>query len=276
MARLPNFFLAGAPKAGTTSLYHYLDQHPQIYMSPIKEVNYFAAEIREHNFEPHLRPNVARDAPLLREYLAGPMTRKRSGGIVTEWVDYLQLFRNATNQKALGEASVCYLWSTTAAERIAERIADAKILVMLRNPVDRAFSDYLQGFGNGTIRWSFREHIRRNREHRSGLFALHYPFLEFGFYYEQLARFVDRFGRNVWIGFYEDFQHRPNQVMRDIFEFLDVDAEFSPDISRRYRESNGADQMDPADRRYLVDLYRDDVRKLSGLAGRNLDAWVTI
>ena len=276
MPRLPNFFLAGAPKAGTTSLYHYLDQHPQIYMSPIKEVNYFAAEIREQNFEPELRPGVAHDASLLREYLDGAMVRKRSGGIVTEWADYLRLFRNAGDQNALGEASVCYLWSATAAERIAGRIPNARILVMLRNPVDRAFSDYLQGVDNGAIRWSFREHIRRNREHRSGLFSVHYPFLEFGFYSEQLARFLNRFGRNVWIGFYEDFQHRPKQVMRDIFEFLDVDVEFSPDMSRRYREANGAEEMGSEDRCYLIDLYCDDVRKLSGLVGRNLDAWMTI
>ena len=57
-AREPNFFIVGAPKAGTTSLYHYLDQHPDIYMSPIKEPCFFSSEIRPENFEAHLRPRT--------------------------------------------------------------------------------------------------------------------------------------------------------------------------------------------------------------------------
>src|SRR5450755_4155671 len=113
MSRLPNFFIVGAPKAGTTSLYHYLDQHPQVYMSAIKEPNFFSAEIREKNFDPKLRRGVARDVRGLREFLSGPMRQKRFGGIGADWEDYLRLFANATNQSALGEASVCYLWSPT-------------------------------------------------------------------------------------------------------------------------------------------------------------------
>src|SRR5882762_3511359 len=124
--QLPNFFIVGAPKAGTTSLYWYLDQHPQVYMSPIKEPNYFAAEIREENFDPKL------DTRGLREFLSGPMREKRFGGIVADWEDYLRLFASANNESALGEASVAYLWSPTAPQRIAGRIPDAKILVMLR------------------------------------------------------------------------------------------------------------------------------------------------
>ncbi len=188
MPRLPNFFIVGAPKAGTTSLYSYLDQHPQVYMSAIKEPHFFAAEIREENLDPELRRGIARDARALRAFLAGPMREKRFGGIVADWEDYLRLFANANNESALGEASVCYLWSPTAPERIADRIPDAKILVMLRHPAERAFSQYLHSLGNGAIRWSFREHIQRNLRHRSGQFCVHYPFLEFGLYSEQLGR----------------------------------------------------------------------------------------
>jgi hypothetical protein len=87
--RLPNFFLVGAPKAGTTSLYYYLDQHPQIYMCPIKEPNFFAAEIREENFEPHLRQRLTRQSRSLREFLSGQMREKLFSGIVSEWEDYV-------------------------------------------------------------------------------------------------------------------------------------------------------------------------------------------
>src|SRR5690349_7816414 len=131
MSRLPNFFIVGAPKAGTTSLYHYLDQHPQIYMSAIKEPNFFSSEIRAENCDPDLRRALLRDGEAVREFLSGPMREKRFGGIVTTWDDYVRLFANAAKESALGEASVCYLWSPTAAAGIAERMPGAKIIVML-------------------------------------------------------------------------------------------------------------------------------------------------
>lgn len=311
-SRLPNCFFVGAPKAGTTSLYYYLDQHPQIYMSPIKEPNFFAAEIRAENFEADLRPGAARDARSLHRFLSGPMRQKRFGAIVTNWEDYMRLFANAGEEPILGEASVCYLWSPSAAERIAQKIPDAKILVMLRNPAERAFSDYLQGLGNGYIRWSLREHIQRNLNHRSGQFCVHYPFMELGLYSAQLSRYLERFGRNVWVGFYEDFKNRPVEVFQEICRFLDVDPKFTPDMAGRHLENQipriagvawlkrvglwkaaarvtpvnlrplirrmlvrkpGAIRMDAADRNYLLDFYHDDIHNLARLLGRNLDTW---
>jgi hypothetical protein len=113
MARPPNCFLVGAPKAGTTLLYYYLAQHPQIYMSPSKEPNFFASEIRLENFEPRMRRGVARNARELRRYMSGPMQQRRLGALVTEWEDYTRLFANEGGEPVRGEASVCYLWSST-------------------------------------------------------------------------------------------------------------------------------------------------------------------
>src|ERR1700724_3338547 len=92
--KIPNFFIVGAPKAGTTALYAYLDQHPQVYMSPLKEPNYFAAELRPENFIAADRPRIAREMLALQEYLRGDLREKRFGGLVASWEDYLLLFRN--------------------------------------------------------------------------------------------------------------------------------------------------------------------------------------
>jgi len=313
MSRLPNFFLAGAPKAGTTSIYHYLDQHPGIFMSAIKEPHYFAEEIREENMDPATRRAIAGESRELRAYLAGEMREKRFGGIVPEWNDYVRLFANARRQTALGEASVCYLWSPTAPARIAEKLPQAKILLMLRNPVDRAYSQYLHGLSGGAIRWSFREHVNRNLRHASTQISVHYPFLEFGLYAEQLARYRERFNGNVWVGFYDDFKERPAQVLQEIFRFLGVAPAFTPAMEQRHlvmqtprswvvgwlRRSGlwrmaaevtppglrpyfrrslmrepGIQPMQSADRRYLVDYYREDVTALAAMTGRDLNAWL--
>ena len=136
---LPNFFIVGAPKAGTTSLYHLLDQHPQIYMSPVKEPCYFASEIRPENFSAEHEPRIRREAQELRQISSGPMLEKRFSGVVSKWDDYLKLFQNATNEKAIGEASVRYLWSQTAAQNIISRVPNAKIIIVLRDPASSSF-----------------------------------------------------------------------------------------------------------------------------------------
>src|SRR5215469_10439230 len=130
--REPNFFLVGAPKAGTTSLWSYLAQHPDIYMSPIKEPCYFSIEVRPENFVPSLRAHAYRLIDETRKFLDGPMQQPIPGGIVTSWEDYLRLFAAADGQQAVGEATVGYMVSPFAAREIAARIPHAKILMVLR------------------------------------------------------------------------------------------------------------------------------------------------
>jgi hypothetical protein len=299
MVRLPNLFIVGAPKAGTTSLYRYLGQHPQIYMSSLKEPHYFAEEIRTQLYEPALRRRLERDQSVAR--------------IVTEWDDYQRLFADSRDERVLGEGSVCYLWSPTAPARIAEKIPEAKILVLLRDPADRAFSQYLHALGNGAVRWSFREHIERNLGHRSTQLCVYYPFLEFGLYAAQLARYREYFGENIWVGFHEDFRRRPAEMIAEVCGFLKVSGEFLPDMGKKHLQAQvprtstigwlkhsglweaaarvtpkglrpfirrslirkpGETRMDPADRRYLVDYYRDEIVRLAEMLGRDLTAWL--
>lgn len=274
-AILPNFFIAGAPKSGTTSLYHYLDQHPEIYMSPIKEPHYFASEIRRERFSERLRSRAEPDARALRTYLDGPMRDKRFGGPVTEWSDYLKLFRDAGGRKAIGEASVCYLWSESAAANIRRVIPDARIILILRNPVEMAFSLYLHTLRSGAIQCSFRDAIEMGLEQRGGPIDVMHPFLDMGFYHRQLRRYLDSFPEEqIVIYWYDEYQADPARTLADIFRFLKVDATFRPDMSKRYLEAGRPDLvLDPADKGFLIEFYRDDISKLGALLKRDLSNW---
>jgi hypothetical protein len=236
-AREPNFFIVGAPRAGTTSLYHYLGEHPDIYMSPLKEPCFFSSEIRPENFEARLRPRAIQWEEDVRKYLDGPMDSKRFGGIVREWPDYLRLFSKATTQRALGEASVNYLWSKAAPGNIASRIPRARIIIVLRSPAERAFSQYLYWITCGMTTKSFRDYVRASLRIHAEEIGIYKPFLEVGLYAEQVQRYFDHFPREqVGIWFYEDIKLRQPEFLREVFEFLEVDTTPIQNTSKRYNE----------------------------------------
>jgi len=235
--KLPNFFIVGAPKAGTTSLWTYLDQHPQVFMCPLKEPSYFASELRPENFTAELRPRIDREMRALQRYLQGDLRTKRFGGLVSSFEDYLSLYRNAGNELAIGEATASYLWSATAARNIAGRIPHARIIINLRNPVDRAYSQYLQMLSAGVFRGSFAELIATSLECRDQRLGIAWPLLEYGRYAAQIERYFREFPRaQIQISYYEDLQRAPQRLMTELFIFLGVDPGFVPDLSRRHHE----------------------------------------
>lgn len=235
---LPNFFLVGAAKAGTTSLYHYLKQHPGIYMSPIKEPNYFAEEIRVQNLELSMRRLAEARAPSLRKYLDGPAKENFSGGPVEEWKDYLKLFAHASEETAIGEASPCYLWSPTAPARIAQVFPNARIIIVLRDPADRAFSQYRHMMTFASRNISFTTFVDQGMADTGERISETYPFLHFGFYFEQIERYLEHFPREqIQIGFYEDFVADPQAFLSAIHRFLDVKPTFNTDLSIRHMQA---------------------------------------
>jgi hypothetical protein len=235
--RLPNFFIVGAPKAGTTSLYQYLRQHPQVYMSPVKETHYFCSEVRPENFTAEERPRVLREAEAFKDYLRGDLRQERFGGLIAQWEDYVTLFRNATDEIAIGEATPLYLWSRTAARNIAARFPHAKIIISLRNPIDRAFSQYLHMVAVGATRRSLHEQIEADLSCRSTQIGAEWPFLEYGRYCEQIKRYLAEFPRSqIHISLYEELERTPAELLANLFRFLDVDSGFHADIAVRYNE----------------------------------------
>ncbi|MSO24257.1 MAG: sulfotransferase [Acidobacteria bacterium] len=238
---LPNFFIVGAPKAGSTSLYYYLDQHPQIYMSPIKEPCFFATEIKPDKFSDAFREPVKKDLRALQDYLDGPMSDRRFGGLVLEREQYLKLFRNVRDERAIGEASVCYLWSAEAARNIREEIPAAKIIMILRDPADRAFSQYLHAVTNGLFDGSIREMLQASLATGGNKFGVLYPFLELGMYYRQVKRYQGLYpAESLKICFFEDYQRHQESFVKDIFRFLQVDPGFSPDFSKKHLQPHVA------------------------------------
>jgi len=313
---IPNFFLVGAPKAGTTSLYHYLGQHPEIYISPIKEPGFFAEEFRPENFATDLQPRMMRELRDTEAYLAGPMIEKRHGGFVMNWEDYQKLFRGSGDEPAIGEGSVHYLWSPSAARNISARIPGARILMLLRDPASRAFSQYLNGVTAGAIGVPFYEHFQRGLHHGPEFDVTH-PFLEFGLYYQHLRRYLDHFPREqIWIGLYEDYRDRQSKTLEEVFRFLGVDPHVKLATPGRHREARvprnlrlgqllkrsgiwragrkllperwrtavksaalrprNEVRLEPRDRARLIEYYRQDVVKLADLIGRDLSPWLRL
>lgn len=236
-AQLPNFFIVGAPKAATTFLYESLQQHPQVYMSPLKEPNYFASEMRPEYFPEEARARVARQMREIKAYLRGDMREKRFGGFVTSWEDYLKLFRAASSEVAIGEASPSYLWSRTAAQNIASHLPHARIIINLRNPIERAFSHYLHQVTEGLTNLTFRQTIEASLRALHGPFAVERTLLEFGHYCGQIERYQKEFPREqIHISLYDDLEHSPVALMENLLTFLGVDPDIRLDASRRHLE----------------------------------------
>jgi len=218
----PNFIIIGAAKCGTTSLYHYLKQHPQIYLSPVKEPRFFAFHGEAMETSQYDRLSRAD----LRSILADSITNLE---------DYLALFNGVKDEKAIGEASPLYLYIPPAAARIHRFIPHAKLLAVLRNPIDRTYSQFLMHWRNGRApAKDFLRAIALEKIHdESRPWALP-RYIRGSFYDTQLQHFLKFFpASQLRIFLYEDLQN-PLPMLREIFRFLEVDENFQPDISTRY------------------------------------------
>ena len=218
--KMPNFLIIGAPRAGTTSLYHYLKRHPQIYMSPVKEPNFFGFGNK------HLSSDVLQSMSELKPRYS-----------ITDIEAYSALFQGVSNEKAIGEASTWYIYARKAPERIHYYIPDVKLIAILRDPVERAYSAYMMNVREGRERFGdFLKTMQDQRKHICQNFELDY--LSPGFYYAHLKRYFDRFDKSqIKIYFYDDVENNALDLLRDIFRFLDVDDAFIPHISIRYNVS---------------------------------------
>ena len=297
LMQMPNFLLIGAAKAGTTSLYTYLAQHPQIYMSPDKEPRFFALEGEQPSF--------------------GGITQQINKSSINTLEAYAQLFEGVTDEVAIGEASTIYLYSEKAVDRIQHYVPSAKLVAVLRQPADRAFSSYVHLVRDGFETLSFEAGLAAESQRRAENWQPLWFYQDRGFYYAQLKRYFDRFEpEQIRVYLYDDLLKDSQQICQDLYQFLGADSTFTPNLARtnvsgipkqrwlqnlfnrdnvlksavkpllpksvRRKISRGVQEknlgqkpvMTADTRRQLTDVYRADILKLQDLIGRDLSGWL--
>ena len=213
----PNLFIVGQPKSGTTALHQFLGQHPEIYMSSIKEPHFFCSDF-------HLESD--------RFY-----GKQRFFDIRTESA-YLQLFAKAEGAKIAGESSTNYLYSQVAAEKIYNFNPDAKIIIILREPAKFLYSlhshyvkfteenepDFLTALAKESDRLGEKDISRRVTSPSYLYYSQRVQ------YDRQVKRYCDRFNREqIKVVIFEEFKAENQRLYREILEFLGVDPSFTPE-----------------------------------------------
>jgi hypothetical protein len=208
---IPDFFIVGAPKCGTTSLYEYLRHHPEIYMPSTKEPHFFGSDLNSAMF-------------------------------VRDKREYLDLFASADGARILGEASVYYLYSRMAAREIFQFNPSARVLIMLRNPVDMIYSLHSQAVSSAYEDiLDFSEALAAEEDRARGRripdiadFPQGLLYSRIAMYAEQIRRYLDIFPANqVQVILFDDFIADPESIYVDVLRFLGVqDLGFRPEFSR--------------------------------------------
>lgn len=217
MPKKPNFLIVGAAKCGTTSLFEYLRQHPDIYMPPCKEVSYFAG---------------------------------RYGKNVMSLDEYLTYFSNSKYQKRIGEASGAYLYSEDTPKKIADTLGkEIKIIIILRNPIEMSYALWGQNLRDGNENLSFidaveQQNIRLNDssfKKRIRIWLYQYAYIDRAIYAPQVKRYFDTFGRkNTRVYIFEEFFTETEKSLADLYNFLEIDLHYR---LTQYKKYNAAGRV---------------------------------
>lgn len=295
----PNFIIIGAAKSGTTALYQYLQEHPDVFMSPIKEPNFFALRNGTPSYQ-------------------GPGDETTNDNAIVDLDSYEELFDGVRGQHAIGEASPMYLYNPQAASAIAQHTPNAKLIAILRNPIERAHSAYQH---------LLRDHRENAKSFQSALdleekriklqWAPMWHYTKRGFYYKQLKVYYDHFPKKqILVLLHEDLDQHPIQTLETVYRFLQVDDTFRPDVSVRPNVSGipknqrlheflndkhplkesikpflptgllhrvasrvknrnlQTEAVPSASRKRLQALYRNDISALQALIQRDCSAWL--
>lgn len=212
----PNFIILGAAKAGTSALHRYLGQHPDIYLPPAKETNFLALDGTTPTF-------------------AGPGDGALNAACITSRESYEGAFSGACGERAIGEASPLYLYDERTPEGIKRHVPHARLLAVLRDPVERTLSSFLHMIRDGreeTTDFATALSRESQRVERNWEYLWHYT--RVSLYAEQVKRYMDHFPKEqILFVLYDDFASDARGFLTLIYRFLEVAPDFEADISIR-------------------------------------------
>jgi hypothetical protein len=231
---LPNFIIGGVRRGGTTSLYYAMKDHPEIYLYPHSELNYFVE-----------------DEVKGREWCNDPVDPNR-WEVSHSVDDYTAHFKNETQARAIGHKGADLLFWHPAHDRIARYVPDVRFIFSLRNPVNRAWSDYWFERAKGRETLSFKEALEaeEDRARRSDWARYHLSYQARGFYDLSLARLFKIFPReSVLVITLEEKIARPRETLAKIYRFLEVDPDLGHKLAQKRRNQGWATVPRPWTRR---------------------------
>ena len=213
----PNFLIVGAAKAGTTSIAKYLEEHPEVFMAEEKEPFYF------------LRESVAN---LPKDDLMRDIIRKKLHADATS---YYGMFDEVKDEKRSGEATVHYLYHyDEVIPKVRDELGDVPIIIVLRDPSRRAFSNYTYQkrieFG------SFEEALKNEETKKSKGWNSFWYYRDQGNYYLAVKAYLENFS-SVHVCFFEDLKENPSRFMSEMYSFLEVDKNFTPNVETRHNQT---------------------------------------
>lgn len=206
---LPNFLIVGAAKSGSTSLYHYLNQHPEVFMPVNKEPNFFVSKYQLQ---------TSPDCPSYK------LDKRR---MIFDEKDYFELFKDSKKaHKAIGEATVTYLYKPDyAIPNIKKYLGNPKIIIILRNPVKRAFSQYSYVCELGLEKDNFIDAISKEQERLKDNWSSTFAYIDQGRFCTQVKSYLEAFP-NIHIIVLEEFVKDKQKHLKKIYQFLDIDDSF--------------------------------------------------
>lgn len=217
--KLPNFIVVGAPKCGTTSLYYYLKQHNDIYLPERKELHYYTYDY-------------------MKKLVTGPGDRQILSTLCSNRKTYEGYYENVNFEKAVGEVSPSYFYFPDIGERIIRELGRVKIIFMLRNPIEKAFSQYMHLVRDNRETEKFGDALRVEKKRIKEGRAVIWRYAESSLYADKLQKYMEIFGeQNIKIIQFDDLKSSPAVVMSDVFRFLEVDDRFQPNTSSIYNRS---------------------------------------
>lgn len=242
----PKLFIAGAPKSGTTAIVEALEKFPEVYRSPVKEPNYFNPDVWVEDILP------------LPKRTKGHYLRKQFNAVVRSEEDYLSLYEDSREGQIVGDYSVNYLRSEEAPGRIWKSVKDAKIVIVLRNPIHRAYSHYIMDCKIGRVYDTFGNVISRHIKDVDDRAVQYDNYVQCGMYAKQIDRYIEVFGRdNVLILLYDDLVDGFDACILTICEHVGLSTE-----GRRVIKSN-ANSAEVAKAPFVnMLLYKSGVKKI--------------